>query len=210
MSGFFDESKVATKHADEPWKKKESDRMLDLYFGGTPPDRVARLLGRTPKSVKRRIELYTYNESGWATKYLPRQRISRMGKKLTQNETVLIKAHQERKVPADATARLLQRAVAEFFRGESALSRFEAKQLGTGVDLVLAYRYLHYCKGISMVSDYDYDALEKEEMEFGKNGKVLLEKVGSDNPDDYPNHIRALGMYLAFKYAERVLGGKKK
>lgn len=209
MSGFFDDKVVENKKGDEPWKKSETDRMLDLYFGATPPPRIARLLGRTPKSVERRLQQYTYNENGWAVKYLPRRRASRMGKKLTQNETVLIKAHLDRKVPPDATARLLQRAISEFFREESILTRQEARTLGVGVDLVLAYRYLHYCKGISIVSDFDYDALEKEEIEFGQNGQILKEKVGSDNPEDYPNHVRALGMYLAFKYAERT-GGKQK
>lgn len=202
MSGFFSDEVVKNAAADAPWTRKELDKLLDYYFSGMPPDRIAVELKRNPKAVNRRLEQFTYNERDWATRYSPLQRISRKGKKLTQNENVLIRAHRKRGIPIAATAKLLQRPVPDFHTDTPGRARFqECRQFGPGVDLLLAYRYLYYCKGISVVSDYAYDELEAEEKEFGANSKVL-DTVGSDCADDYPPHIRALGMYLAFKYCE--------
>ncbi len=78
----------------------------------------------------------------------------------------------------------------------------DMKRIGVGVDLVLAHRYLYYCKNISLLSDQAYDSMEKEEAEFGAHGKIL-QTPGSDNPADYQPHIRALALYLAFKYTSR-------
>lgn len=202
-SGFFQEQDVKNQAADEPWKKSETDKMLDLYLSGIPPVNIAPKLGRNPKAVKRRLEQFTYNERGWVERYAPKQRISRKGKRLTQNELLIIKAHKERKVGREDTARLLQRPVQDFYRDIPAQALYDdVRKIAVSLDLVLAYRYLYYCKGISMVPDYTYDQLEAEEKEFGA-GEKMLEAVGSDNPEDYPPHIRALGMYLAFKYAEK-------
>lgn len=177
--------------------------MLDLYFAGTPPPRLAQMLGRNPKAVRRRLEQFTYNEREWVSRYQPRRRLSRQGKKLTENERRIIKAHAERKIAFEETAKLLQRPVSDFHKDLEGRVRFqEMKKFGPGVDLLFAYRYLYYVKGISMVSDHAYDELEKEEIEFGSQGRAL-KVVGSDCADDYPLHIRALALYLAFKYGER-------
>lgn len=206
--GFFRDEEVATKDTDQPWKKLERDRVLDLYFSGgegAHPKTIARRIGRTPKAVKRLLEQFAYNENERVTRYQPKRRHSRKGKKLTQNEVFLVKANADKGVPVADTARLLQRDISEFYRDYKSKDIHERmKQLGTGVDLCLAYRYCYYVKGISIVSDYYYDQLEAEEAEFGAGGVILRETFGGDGEQDYPPHIRALAMYLIFKYARVV------
>jgi hypothetical protein len=126
--------------------------------------------------------------------------------RITQNEWLIIKAHKERGVPVEATSKLLQRKVKEFHSelDQTVRERWnDMRTFGPGVDLCLAYRYCYYCKNISIISDKAYDEIEAEEKEFGRNAEILSKAVGSDNPEDYPPHIRALGMYLIFKYAEQ-------
>lgn len=66
-------------------------------------------------------------------------------------------------------------------------------------DEVMALRYAYYCKAISLVSDEDYDVLEAlAKEECPKSSPVY--KPGSDKEEDYPPHVRALAMYLIFKY----------
>lgn len=207
--GFFSDAEVTNASADQPWKRSETDRLLDLYLGGMVPKRIAVELQRNPKAVKRRLEQFIYNERGWVERYEPKLRISRRGMRFTQNETLLLQSHQQRKVDSKDTARLLQRPVSDFDSDvQSKTFHVDAKQVGVGVDLVLAYRCAYYCHHISLVTDSAYDALEKEEIEFGQNGHLLKDKVGSDKLEDYPPHIRALTMYLLFKYAEREKGKK--
>ncbi len=58
-------------------------------------------------------------------------------------------------------------------------------------DFFLTARYLYYCENCTIMSDQEYDHLEKEyEIELGQL------PVGSDNKEDYPPHIRALGLYF--------------
>ena len=64
-------------------------------------------------------------------------------------------------------------------------------------DILMALRWAYYVKGMSLVTDYEYDKLEKE---FIAQGGPPL-PVGSSNPEDYPPGIRALGVYL-------ILGGE--
>lgn len=204
MKGFLDDRQIKNTLNDTEWTNNETDRLLNLYLAGTPPSRLAVVLNRNPKAIKRRLEQFTYNERGTSVNYRPTSdRVSRKGKRMTENEVVLIKAFKERSTPLAALARILMRDVSELGLDRKDLEpMWDMKRLGTTVDLVLAYRYLYYCKGISVVSDQVYDELEKEETEFAKCGEFLKKGPSSDNPDDYPPHIRALGLYLAFKWGE--------
>lgn len=210
QDGFFDDEEVRNKASDKPRTKGERDKLLDLYFSGAAPGRLGRLEGRGTKAGEMFIDKYTSNYEDKVRKYEPVERASRIGKRFTPNEFVMIKSLREEKpeqgkpVEWKYIARLLQRKKDEV-SGQDMMDKSKVgnmKTLATSLDLVLAYRYLYYTKGVSMVTDKVYDELEAEEREFGAGAK-WLDKVGSDNPEDYPPHIRALGMYLAFKYAER-------
>jgi len=203
QKGFFEEEVVRNMEADKIWTPEENDRFIELYLAGTPPDRISILLERNPKSIKRRLEQYTYNERGITERYDPVRRTSRKGKRFTENEMVLRKAWKKNNVPGKAQATFLMREPSELgVEGEEMPKLVDMKKVGTGVDLVLAYRYLYYVKGISILSDQAYDSIEKEELEFGANSQIL--KIpGSDRSEDYPPHIRALALYLAFKYSEK-------
>lgn len=199
---FFDDEEFV------PWKKSQRDRLLDLYFGcgkKSTPKALAEIVGRSVQDVKDLIAAFINNEADRVLNYQPKQRISRSGMRLTENELAVIKGNREAGVPPEHTARLLQRPIKDFFIDfKSREVHLKNKSLGTGVDLCLAYRYCYYVKGISIVSDYAYDELEKEEIEFGSGGNILAEQVGGDSEDSYPPHIRALAMYLIFKYCEVV------
>jgi len=204
--GFIPLADLKPEKADTEWTPLETDKMLDSIFEGNTPERVALSLHRTPKSVKRQWQQILYNELTCKAKdYSPTRRVTRRGKRLTKNEIKLIDAHKERSVPVADTARILQREIKEFYFGDRRENEQvqDMRRIGAGVDLVMAYRFLYYVHGVSVLSDFNYDALEKEEIEFGAGGHILKEKVGSDRKEDYPNHIRSLALYLAFKY-----GGK--
>jgi hypothetical protein len=67
------------------------------------------------------------------------------------------------------------------------------------LDVLLALRYLYYCQSISILSDSEYDVEEASFREqFPSKAKQL--SVGSDKPRDYPEAIRALGLYFALKH----------
>lgn len=207
---LFQEDLFRNENADKPWMKSETDRMLDLYFDGTHPDRIAILLKRNPKAVHRRLEQFTYNEEGRADRYDMFERNSRRGRRLTENEKILIKAHTERRVDMEATARLLCRKVEEI-RGESiAPSRLEVKaetnvlkQVAPTLDQLLAHRYLYWCAKCPVISNRDYDDLKEEEIEFGA-GKEELSKNASDVVCFYPPHIRSLAYYMQYRYMVRT------
>lgn len=204
MKGFFKEDQVRKQNADRPWKRSEADRLIELYLGETPPKRIAKVLERDFSAIKQRLNKITNNEHDYVVNYEPFRRYSRKGKRLTANEHALVQTWTERKIKSVHQARFLQRDVGELPIPQADREKLiDMKRVGVGVDLVLAYRYLYYVQGISMLSDQAYDALEKEEMEFGAYGSLLKQNVGSDRSEDYSPHIRALAIYLAFKYAQR-------
>src|SRR5437868_494576 len=64
-------------------------------------------------------------------------------------------------------------------------------------DILLGLRYAYYVNHISAIPDMVYDKWEKRCLgEVSQNS--LLRKPGSDNKNDYPDRIRALGMYFTF------------
>ena len=78
-------------------------------------------------------------------------------------------------------------------------------KVATGVDLVLAYQYLHFVRGIHLVSGRAFDDLRSEEIGFGAGGDVLLQPAGRKD-EDYPARIRSLARYL---YLKRRNEGKR-
>jgi hypothetical protein len=205
--GFFPPSQVKNEAADAPWRKSEMDRMLDLYFNGAHPDRIAHELKRNPKAVKRRLEQFTYNERSWAERYEPYNRVSRKGKRFTQNETLIIKAHQERDVPVAATARLLSRSLEELtLEVPMELARCKAVHVAPTLDVIWAHRWLYFLRKTPIISDAAYDALVQEEVEY--SGSAAFERIKLFR-NFGPGYIRDLALYMHGKYQaqlERITG----
>lgn len=205
--GLLDESTLRNAAANDVWKRKEVDLLLELYLVGTEMVRIAATLQRNRKAIVRKLQEYIYNERDRVTNYQPIHRTSRTGKRITPNEQQIIKECRKKRVPWEKIALLLCRKVTDIDADNRKVIEphliASMKQAATGVDLVLAYRYLYYVHARPIVSDYAYDQIEKEEIEYG-GGKGVLDKfVGSDRAEDYPPHIRALALYLAFKYSGR-------
>ncbi len=64
-------------------------------------------------------------------------------------------------------------------------------------DFLLALRFLYYVKAKSVVPDAMYDAAERDFIDRPEILDSPLMNPGSDNPDDYPLHVRALAFYLS-------------
>lgn len=99
--------------ADLKWTPREMDALLDAYLEGAHPDRLAVEFKRNPKAIRRKLQHLHYNEKNLTLTYRPFKRISREGKKLSQNEIQLIHCHQERGLPIEKTAEILQRPLGE-------------------------------------------------------------------------------------------------
>lgn len=66
-------------------------------------------------------------------------------------------------------------------------------------DFLLALRFNYYVRARSLVPDAMYDAAERDFLERPEIEDSPLMNPGSDNPDDYPVHVKAFAMYLATK-----------
>ena len=199
--GFFQESEVKNKQNDQPWKKSERDAMLDAYFAGgngAHPNVIARKLGRNPKAIKRRLEEYTYNEDDRVVRYEPFRRASRMGLRWTQNELALLKANTAKGVAAVHTARLLCRAVNELTLDKEvgAAKQRALNVLAPTMDLIWAYRYVHFVYRTQIITNEEYDALVQEEIEYG-GGADAFEKIKGYK--GWPDRIKSLAHYLLDK-----------
>ena len=53
----------------------------------------------------------------------------------------------------------------------------------------LAYRYLYYVKNISLISDYEYDKLEREALKIVDEDSMLFQP-GSDLESSYSEEIK--------------------
>lgn len=61
---------------------------------------------------------------------------------------------------------------------------------------VLAHRYLYYCLSKPVISDYEYDKLEKEALKVVAEDSVIRE-CGSDLEDSYSDEVKNLAkLYL--------------
>lgn len=207
-AGFFDEEQVKNVQADEPWKKSERDWVLDTYLAageGATPKQMAQKLGRNPKALVRLVQQFCYNEQDRVIHYEPFRRLSRKGKKFTQNELSLWRALADKQVPPAAIAKVLQRDVNELtHQKESTIAQQKsATPFAPTLDLIWAFRCAH-ALGTPLISDDTYDDLVKEEIEFGGGGPRfarLKAFVG------WPPHVRALVAYLTEKQKFEKVGG---
>lgn len=200
MKGFFKEKEVKNQEADEPWKKSERDIVLDEYCAGRAhPRELAQRLGRNPKAIKRLIEQFTNNERDRVIRYESFRRTSRKGKKFTQNELRVVKAHQAKGVPAEATARLLCRGIDELVGKKGLEGATQAKSdgpLAPTLDLIWAHRYIFFVYKSPILSDAAYNALVEEEIEYG-GGEKAFQKIKV--LQGWPEHIKCLAMYLTLR-----------
>lgn len=195
---LLEEESLKNEFADLPWKRSQTDKMLDMFLAGAHPKRIAYELGRNRKAIDRRIEQFRCNERDKATRYEPRRRVSRKGKRFTENEEMICRAHRERKVPFEVTAKVLQRAVEEL-KGSPRLPKetTDMKRLVPSIDLIWSYRYAYYVWKMPVISDTEYDALVEEEIEYGGGERAFAEiKLHRG----WPIHIRTLALYLVEKY----------
>jgi hypothetical protein len=201
VSGFFPDKELKNESADEPWKKSETDKMLDLYFEGAHPKRIAQQLARNPKAVRRRLEQFSYNERDRAVCYDPFRRVSRKKKKMTQNELTMWDAHRERKVPVAITAKVLCRDVTEL-DGSSIVGTMKSDEMrgvAPRMDLIWAHRYIHFVWKTPIITDKAYDDLVEEEIEYGGGLKAF---ATIKLHQGWPDYIKSLALYLHEKYKE--------
>ena len=190
--------------ANEVWKRSEVDTLLDLYFSGTDPGRIAVMLKRNRKAIIRKLQEYIYNERNRASDYRPRQRQSRKGKRITWNEQQVIAECRKKGVSWSQIALVLQRGVDEIRNDEGvetakALHR-ELKRAAVSLDMLLAYHYLYHVKKLTILSNKAYDDLKAEEIEYGCGSLLLGAFKVEDRVGGYPRHIRALAAYLEYKF----------
>lgn len=203
FKGLFDEA--AIKHAENgsEWDRQADDKLLSLYFAGTPPDRIAVMMKRNPKAILRRLEMFKYNERNLADNYRAYRRPSRHGHRLTALDEEFITAHKDRGVDPQVTAGILARNVWSWYKDtKSEVFNSRLKELAPTADLCLAHRYLYWCVKQPIISNEAYDTLKKEELEFGNAESVLLQPA-SDKNTDYPPHIRSLANYMQMKEWEK-------
>lgn len=194
--GLLPEEQVKNKEADQPWKRSETNKMLDLYFEGATPERIAQKLGRNPKAIKRRLEQFTYNERDRAVRYDPLRRVSRKGKRITENEQLVMKSHKERGVPFEATLKVIQRRASEFDTKPGAAKIRLQKVFAPTMDLILALRYAYYVYKKPLVTDVEYNDLVGEELEYGARHGLYSKH---SDPKSCPPRIKTLALYLTEK-----------
>lgn len=194
--GLLPEEKIVNKAAQDIWKRKEVDRLLEMYLTGMDLGRIAFKLNRNRKAIIRKIQEYIYNERERVTNYKPRRRTSRAGQRMTPNELQMIKQLAKKRVPAEKIALLLQRKVEEITGGkriEEAPKISNMKAVAPTLDLIWAHRYIYFVYKTPIISDEAYDDLVKEEIEYGGGGPAFA-AIKAHN--GWPNYIKSLALYL--------------
>jgi len=181
------------------WTGKDTDRFLDMVLAGRTVTQVAYYFSREPEEIKA-----IYREIFYVTDYEPSSpRIARSGKPMLALETKLIAKWKSLKKPMAALARILQRDLDELghdLKGEVQIGRM--REVAPGTDLLLAHHYLIHQSKIRLVSDQAFESMKKEEIEFGGGADLLRMFETFTKVGDYPEHIRALAMYLLYKHME--------
>jgi len=191
--GLFSDDQLTNAAAKEVWKRREVDRLLDFYLSGADLGRIAASLQRNRKAIVRKLQEYIYNERERVTNYQPRQRTSRAGKRLTQNERQIISECRKKKVPDRCIAAVLSRPESDLSI-DTPMKKVEAKNaapFAASLDLVLAYRYIYHVYKKQIISDVTYDALKAEEEEYGAQNGAL-----ANEPRHCPTYIKTLALYL--------------
>lgn len=195
--GLFAEADLQNAAAKEVWKKREVDRLLDFYLSGADLGRIAASLQRNRKAVVRKVQEYIYNERERVTNYIPRQRTSRAGKRLTQNERQILTECRKRKVSDTQIAAVLARPLKDLAT-EAPLEKLKTKSatpFAPTLDLILAYRYIFHIYKKRIISDETYDSLKAEEQEYGPKTFAL-----ANEPRKCPTYIKSLAVYLTERH----------
>lgn len=209
MSGLFPEKEIANTAANEVWKRREVDKLLDCYLTGMDLGRLAATLSRNRKAVVRKLQEYIYNERDRVLNYQPRLRASRAGKRLTYNERQIIKECRARDVPDECIARVLARTAEELGKDaeqkkvacqqqliQEASTQVQGSKNGlpATLDLIWAHRYLYFELKRPVIADSTYDDLVHTEIEFG-GGRAAFERIKAEKV--CPDRIRCLALYLS-------------
>jgi len=199
-------------HAGKPadneakWKKWQTRKLLDLYCFGEHPTKIAYIIKRTPESVRTRIKEFSRNLHGRAERYVPSpKRISRKGKRLTENEFLMIRSFRKRGLNVKWLANVLARDPSDF-RGAGVTKSSDpipdVRSFAPTLDIIWAFRYAYFVWGKDypelkkLITDEQYDDLVKEEIEYG-GGEAAFEHIKSSKIA--PSYIRSLALYLAEK-----------
>ena len=198
MKSLIPESQIPrTEHANEVWTPEEDDALLDAHLAGGSPGALAAEFKRKPKAIVRRIDYYRDNERDWVLNYKPVDRISRKGKRLTTNEKLIIAAHRKKKIAPYLTARVLARDVSEIKDHSGQVAEVKnLNVLAPKLDLIWAYRYIHFVYKKPLISDTVYNELVDEEIEYG-GGLLSFEAIKEHR--GWPEHIKCLALYLVGK-----------
>ena len=186
------------KDEGRPWKRSDTDRMLDLLLAGMHPKRVATKMNRSVKAINRQIERFSANTNGRCETYEPVRRMSRKNQRWSQNDAELTRRMRKAGVEEADIAKVLARSVKEMEGTEGKAFHTDAQQVATTSDLVEAYQYLFHVSHHPVVSDKTYDALKEEEIEYGVMGEHA-DKPPRTKPAQYSPAIRDLACYLFSK-----------
>jgi len=192
MSKLLPEESVRNPQAEEPWKRREGDRMLDMHFEGVDIVRLAAKIGRNPYAIKKKLDEYVYNERNRIVDYQPKQRISRKGKRLTDAERKLIRSCIKQGIDLEHAARVLMRDLSEISTKDQE-QVVKNKEVAASLDLVLAYRYIYHQYKFKLISNKAYDNMKAEEMEYGGGVLALSTK-------ECPDYVKSLALYLVGKH----------
>lgn len=61
--------------------------------------------------------------------------------------------------------------------------------------IVLAHRYLYYVEAQPVISDYEYDVLERKAREIAEPSSKVRQ-VGSSLPSDYPEEVKRYALSM--------------
>lgn len=204
--GLLPDEQTKNKAAQDIWKKKEVDRLLEMYLTGMDLGRIAFKLERNRKAIIRKIQEYIYNERDRVTNYTPRRRTSRAGQRMTPNELQMVEQLTKKRVPIEKIAVLLQRKVEELTGGkklEEAPKISEMKAVAPTLHLIWAHRYIYFVWKKPLLSDESYNDLVKEEIEYG-GGERAFEAIKAHQ--GWPDYIKSLALYLVDRPKRERLG----
>lgn len=202
MNELLDPNTLRNPSANEVWKRREVDELLELYLGGADLGRIGATLGRNRKAIVRKIQEYIYNERDRVTNYVPRQRSSRKGKHITQNERQLIQECRKKGVPDNCIAAVLTRPVDDLVDSSAQVAKTKTQKVfAPTLDLILAHHYIYHVYKRPVLSNKAYDALVEEEREYGGAGATL-----SAPPRPCPGRIKTLALYLCQRHDDEQQG----
>lgn len=207
------------------WSPSQIDTLLNEYTGGKvaiTTIAARHFRKRTRRAVKTKLLKLArnYRNEGVPT---AGGRQDRRGLPFNVKELKILKYARSKEVPIDHIAKFLARDVSELKKQlkrstprlanrkrlvQSELPLEEDtrdyREFDFLEDSILAHRYLYYVKNNPILTDIQYDKMEHEAKEFDGIPKSSdLYKPGSDKEESYPPHVRALAMYLLFKYSKR-------